>query len=142
MSLGRENSPVRISSAFLTMVLLLGAAAASAARDTRGPASDPGTILVTGAAFKYLPGDSSLPDGSLTIHRGTRVMLTGADYFGNHTLIAYDLDSNRVPLFSSNDQVGIGQVTEVSGTASLPPRVYHFYCSNHLNMTGALTVIP
>lgn len=125
------------------MLVLLGGLLPGLPVNPAGAVPDPGPVaVVTTVGFTYLPGDAQLPDGSLTIHAGTRVYLTSADVLGNHTIYAYDLDASGFPVFASDDQVGPGQVQEVSGTASLPPRTYQFYCANHPGMNGSITVIP
>ncbi|MHB8511728.1 MAG: cupredoxin domain-containing protein [Actinomycetota bacterium] len=117
--------------------------ATSPARSLPNPEPQPaGPVIVFIEAYTYVPGDQYLPQGSLTIHEGTQIVLANLDDFGYHTMISYEDDSNGVPLFSSGDQIGPGQTTNVSGTASLPPATYHFFCTNHANMGGVLVVIP
>ena len=61
------------------------------------------------------------------------------DTLGFHSITSVDVDENAAPLFWA-DQIGPGQTSDVTGVPSLPAGSYRFYCTNHPDMVGTLTV--
>ena len=57
----------------------------------------------------------------------------------NHDVTARGKDSSGQPLFST-PLIGTGQEVPVTGTDSLGPGNYEFFCTIHANMTGTLTI--
>lgn len=121
-----------------TLSLLLACASAwpVAAR-----ASDPPPAVVTVVAYQYLPGDREFPELTLSVEQGGHLLFAPADNLGAHSIVSVDTYPDATPLFWA-EQIGPGQTTDVTGVPGLRPGTYQFYCSNHPDMQGDLTVTP
>lgn len=104
-------------------------------------AGEPLPSVITAAAYLYLPGDSEVPELTLTVRRGGRLLFAPADTLGNHSIVSVDMHPDATPLFWA-EQIGPGQTRDVTGVPGLGPGTYQFYCSNHPDMDGWLTVTP
>lgn len=93
-------------------------------------------------AFTYLPGDVEFSELPLSVPQGATLHFTSGDALGGfHSIVSEDTNPDATPLFWA-EQIGLGQVSRVNGVPGLWPGTYRFYCSNHPDMQGVLTVTP
>lgn len=116
-------------------------ALAAAAGPWASPAAEPPPGVITVAVYTYLPGDAEVPEAPLVIEQGARLLFTSADNLGSHSIVSEALRPDATPLFEA-EQIGPGQASDVKGVPGLWPGTYRFYCSNHPDMQGVLTVTP